>query len=98
MKKSGQVHLAFFLVVVSYLFYGCPNVPPYGSLTVIITPHDAISAGAQWRVDQGMWKKSNGTVHGLALGEHTVSFSSVGGWIAPQDQIVTIHLINLLSQ
>lgn len=62
-----------------------------GALTVTLAPTGALSAGAQWRVDGGDWQASGATVDGLALGEHTLSFKDVAGWItpAPQDASLT---------
>ncbi len=62
----------------------------YGSLTVTISPEDAVSAGAQWRVDSGVWRNSGTTVSGLAVGTHTVDFSSIAGWSTPSTVSVTI--------
>jgi hypothetical protein len=61
-----------------------------GSLTVTIDPADAVAAGAQWNVNGGGWQSSGATVSGLAVGQHTVSFSSVSGWKTPSSKTVTI--------
>lgn len=61
-----------------------------GSLQVTIGPQTAIDAGAQWQVDGGAWQTSGGTVSGLTVGQHTVSFSSLAGWNTPANQTVTI--------
>ncbi len=65
-----------------------PN--PAGSLQVNISPDEVITAGAQWQVDGGIPQSSGATVLGLTVGQHTVSFSAVGGWIAPASQIVSV--------
>jgi hypothetical protein len=62
-----------------------------GSLKVTISPSDAISAGAQWNVDDGDWKNSGATVSGLSVGNHTVSFKNISGWDAPSNKTVTIN-------
>ena len=54
-------------------------IAPAGSLQVTISPASAIAAGAQWQVDGGAWQPSGVTVSGLAVGNHTVSFSTVSG-------------------
>jgi hypothetical protein len=61
-----------------------------GSLQVTISPSGAVSAGAQWQVDNGAWQNSGATVSGLQLGSHTVSFSTISGWTTPASQPVTI--------
>jgi uncharacterized repeat protein (TIGR03803 family) len=54
-----------------------------GSLKVTLTPAQAVTAGAQWRVDNGAWNKSGATVNSLIPGSHFVDFKSVAGWITP---------------
>ena len=63
---------------------------PSGSLQVTITPQGAIDAGAQWRVDGGVWHGSGETQTELLVGQHTVEFSDVAGWTKPGNQAVTI--------
>ena len=62
------------------------SVPVVSSaLSVTIAPAEAVSAGAQWRVDGGAWRASGTVATGLVAGAHTASFSTVSGWIAPAD-------------
>jgi hypothetical protein len=61
-----------------------------GSLRVGFGPMEVIYAGAVWMVDGRGGYSSGVIVSGLAPGSHTVSFSSVGGWITPASQDVTI--------
>jgi hypothetical protein len=60
-----------------------------GVLRVTITPQEAIDAGAQWRVDGGIWRNS-GVSLGIEAGSHAVSFKGIDGWDAPADIPVTI--------
>jgi hypothetical protein len=60
------------------------------SLEVTIGPPGAVSAGAQWQVDGGMWQNSGATVHFFWAGSHTVAFSTVSGWITPTSQGVKV--------
>jgi hypothetical protein len=60
-----------------------------GVLHVTITPQEAIDAGAQWRVDGGIWRNS-GVSLGIEAGNHTVGFKVIDGWDAPADILVTI--------
>jgi hypothetical protein len=62
-----------------------------GSLQVTILPPEAVTAGAQWRVDGGPWRNSGYTESGLAVGSHTVEYSVIGGWNEPVDEVVQIN-------
>jgi len=61
-----------------------------GSLTVNLSPAGAVSAGAQWRVDSGIWHNSGDTATGLTPGAHPVSFKTAAGYTAPADHGVII--------
>src|SRR5208283_5409302 len=63
---------------------------PTGSLQVTINPASAITAGAEWQVDDGASNESGTTVTDLSVGAHTVSFTSISGWFTPSDETVTI--------
>ncbi|MBF0413396.1 MAG: DUF1566 domain-containing protein [Desulfamplus sp.] len=67
--------------------------PAGGSLTVSLSPQDAINAGAMWRVDGGNWQNSGVTISNLSTGNHTLEFYDIydiAGWIAPLSQNVVI--------
>ena len=62
------------------------SVPVVSSaLSVALQPAEAVSAGAQWRVDGGAWRASGTIATGLTAGAHTVSFGPATGWVAPTD-------------
>jgi len=61
-----------------------------GSLQVTILPTAVATNGAQWRVDASAWQSSGTTVSNLVVGTHTVSFSSVAGWVTATSQVVTV--------
>ena len=61
-----------------------------GSLQMSIYPIGAVIAGAQWQIDGGSWLPSGATVLGLAVGNHTVSFSSATGYGAPVSQTLSV--------
>ncbi|MBF0634165.1 MAG: FG-GAP repeat protein [Nitrospinae bacterium] len=63
-----------------------------GSLTVTMSPADAVTAGARWSVDGGAWQTSDATVTGLTAGRHTVAFNTLDGYTSPPNQAVTITL------
>ncbi|HIJ54331.1 MAG TPA: hypothetical protein HPP66_14450, partial [Planctomycetes bacterium] len=62
-----------------------------GSLQVTISPQEAIDAGAQWRVDDGIWQDSGYTEPNLAVGSYTVEYSVIAGWNEPNSQTVQIN-------
>ena len=63
---------------------------PTGSLTVAILPQNAISAGAQWNIDNGAWQNSGSTLNNITTGTHVLYFKSVNGWTSPSSQLVAI--------
>jgi hypothetical protein len=68
------------------------NAPnPDGSLQVTILPAGAVSSGALWQVDGGLLQPSAATVLGLSVGTHTVSFTTVNGWMTPSNQMVSVN-------
>ncbi|MHC4315879.1 MAG: lamin tail domain-containing protein, partial [Planctomycetota bacterium] len=62
-----------------------------GSLQVTISPAEAVTTGAKWRVDGGAWRDSGYTESGLTVGLHTVDFNEIVGWTKPANQIVQIN-------
>jgi len=54
-----------------------------GSLQVTIQPNNIAQAGAQWRVGGGPWQASGATVSNLPVGNQTIEFKDVSGWIKP---------------
>jgi NHL repeat len=63
-----------------------------GSLQVMISPSDAVLAGAQWQVDSGPWQTNEAIVQGLSSSvHHTLSFfNPVSGWTTPSSQTVAL--------
>jgi Kelch motif/Galactose oxidase, central domain len=64
--------------------------PETGSVLVTINPTAAVTAGAQWQVDGGVFVNSGSVVSGLGFGTHTISFNAVPGWTTPTNQIVMV--------
>ena len=62
-----------------------------GSLQVTIAPQEAIDAGAQWRVDGGLWHDSNDIEHNLGVGPHTIEYKATTNWNEPNSQTVQIE-------
>jgi hypothetical protein len=61
-----------------------------GSLTVTVTPQQAVDAGARWRVERGLWQTSGHTQEDLPVGQYMVEFSDVAGWTKPSNWRITI--------
>ena len=70
-----------------------------GALRVNLNPAGAVSAGARWLVDGGPPQLSGAVVTGLAAGNHTITFSSVAGFITPagQTNAVTSNVTNTFA-
>ncbi len=60
-----------------------------GSLTVLLRPEQFVG-GALWSVDGGPWTNSGATISGLTPTNHTVSYSTLTGWVAPSNMAVVI--------
>lgn len=65
-----------------------PPLPPpeFGSLTVTITPAEAIKAGAQWRIKENEeWQDSGATVDNAQVGSQVIEFKAVAKpWTTPK--------------
>jgi len=61
-----------------------------GSVSVTITPQEAVTAEARWNLDGGPLQVSGAVVTGVATGSHTISFSSVSGWVTPANQLFNV--------
>jgi len=62
----------------------------YGSVSAILLPQGAVTAGAQWRINNGTWMNSGETVGNLPLITHTIDFRSVPLWTQPSSISVTL--------
>ncbi len=60
-----------------------------GTLKAILSPNQAISNGAQWRVNQGEWLNHNQEIT-LESGNYTISYKTISGYNAPNNNTVTI--------
>ncbi len=89
-KVARCTGAAVLLLTVLAVQSWAPAQAGTGSLTVTIQPLTAVTVGALWRVDGGLWKKSGVTVTGLAAGSHQVVFSTMTGWKTPATQTVSV--------
>ncbi|GMW03243.1 MAG: hypothetical protein AMXMBFR84_43770 [Candidatus Hydrogenedentota bacterium] len=60
-----------------------------GSIHCVIGPASAVAAGAQWRIDGGVFNNSGATVV-ASPGNRVVSFKDVPGWITPAQVNVSV--------
>jgi len=63
---------------------------PVGSLTVTLGPEEALSAQAEWRIDNGPWQKSGVTLNKIAVGPHQVHARQIAEWWQPDSLDVVI--------
>jgi len=68
-----------------------PPSTEYGNLQVIIN-YQAVNADAQWQVDGGAWQAS-GTTLSLPVGNHTITFKQISGWITPSSKTLYISKV-----
>jgi len=61
-----------------------------GSVSMVIEPEGARTAGAQWRAANGDWLNSGATQAGIAPGPCTVEFRNIPGWGRPGDMVLTV--------
>ncbi|MCF7838451.1 MAG: hypothetical protein K9N49_07450 [Candidatus Marinimicrobia bacterium] len=61
-----------------------------GRLRVRLRPTEAVTAGAQWRLDGGDWQPSDVVLTNVSVGAHTLDYEPLGGWIAPPTENVTM--------
>ena len=68
-----------------------PTSSMRGNLQITLLNSNAVTAGAAWRVDAGLWQTNGSTVSNLMTGSnHVLSFAPVYGWGTPPNQWVTI--------
>lgn len=80
---AQQSNLGYFTVAAA-------APPTSGSLIVTLSPSGAVSAGAQWQVDNGVYHSSGAVVTNLSAGSHTVACTSITGYSAPVSHSVSI--------
>jgi hypothetical protein len=61
-----------------------------GTVQGFLTPEDAVSAGAKWRVGWGDWQNSGAFVTDVTVGSHTVEFKELTGWTTPPNVPVNV--------
>jgi hypothetical protein len=63
-----------------------------GYINVVISPQEAIDAGAQWKLtDETIWHNS-GELVSYIYGDYILEFKDISGWIKPNDKPIKITL------
>ncbi len=91
-QTAGQTSLSASARIEGGFIPGIPAAVPAdtGNLTVTLEPAAARDAGAAWSVDSGTtWHVSSDNVT-LPVGDYTVSFREITGWIRPAPIGVTV--------
>ncbi len=57
-----------------------------GSLGVNLSPSEALSGGAKWRIKGGAWQSSDAVLPNMPVGQYTIEFLPVDGWYTPPTQ------------
>ena len=71
--------------------YSGTYVQHTGTVTVTLSPQEAIDSGAQWKItntagyDSG-WQNSGSTLIDIPVGNYTISFNGIDYWNSPADQ------------
>lgn len=65
-------------------------IPQPGSLAANLYPSAAVSAGAQWQINDGPFLNSGAVVQGLSPGNYQVNFKSISGWTTPPSRSVAV--------
>jgi hypothetical protein len=61
-----------------------------GSIQVIISPDEAVLAGAKWSIDSGAsWNSTDENISSNT-GTQTITFSSLNGYTTPDDTVITV--------
>lgn len=82
-RNAGRFHGSVGIVP-----QGCIVIPP--SLRVILQPPEAVTAGAQWNVDGGVFRNSGETLTDLAPGSHLIAYKAVPGYVSPTNETVVL--------
>jgi hypothetical protein len=89
--KSKLFLLFFWMALLPLVILVQPSYAQQaGSLRMNLEPAEAVSAGAQWRVDSGPWQNSGATVVNLFAGQHLVEYRAINNWTNPGPIYVTI--------
>ena len=75
----------------SVSFSFAPYAANRGSLTVTISPAGAVTAGAQWKTEDGQWQASGATLNNVKSGKRIeIKFKKLTGWKSPVEPKVTL--------
>ncbi|MGD9874298.1 MAG: hypothetical protein AB7T27_08495 [Kiritimatiellia bacterium] len=73
----------------AFIFYD--PLTARGTVTVTLTPAEAVAAGAQWRITWGAWRASGETATDQWTGYQYIEFKAVDGWVCPDPFWINLH-------
>lgn len=66
------------------------GAPLTGAVQVILSPDDALVAGAAWQLDAGAWYGSGDIVDDVPVGVHIIRYAPAAGYDAPSAEAVSV--------
>lgn len=88
------IFLVVFIIFLGFYFFDKSASP--GSLAVALSPPQAATQGARWRIENGDWRQS-GEVVELEAGQYTVEFKPLDGWQHPSNQTISLEKGEILK-
>ncbi len=88
-KPINVLSLCLIIFACFFGVYWLVRSPPRGTLVAVLSPSEVVAQGAQWRIEDGEWQASAGTIE-LNAGEYEVEFKSLNGWHPPAEQHVSL--------
>lgn len=64
---------------------------PKGSITVSISPLEAVANNAKWQLGGGGWQEPDALIAQIDIGRQPVNFNDIPGWTRPQS--VTVEIV-----
>jgi hypothetical protein len=79
--------LIFFIVFVGGYYLISLKSP--GTVAISLSPDQALTQGAQWRIKNGDWQASDTSIE-LSAGEYTIEFKPVDSWQSPANLNISL--------
>lgn len=64
--------------------------PPIGTVNILIEPQNAITQGAQWKINTSPFLNSGQLAQSVAAGNHVIGFKEIEGYHAPKPFKITV--------
>jgi hypothetical protein len=69
-------------------------IPQTGSITAVLT--DSVP-NAAWSIDNANWNKSGDTIKNIPVGNYSISFATISGFVAPASANITLKANQVLT-